>query len=92
MKVHLGQKDYLCEHCDMRYYSKKNLNRHVQTVHEKSKFICEIPGCTSILGRKENYRHHVLSVHKNLPQDEMNTLLKKIRDMKPVYMKNEVMT
>jgi uncharacterized Zn-finger protein len=43
---------------------------------------CEAPGCTSQFSRKEIYKSHVLSMHKDLEESDLNAILLKIREMK----------
>ena len=81
-KTHVGQRDFACQLCDKKYFKGNHLSRHVLNFHKQMKVSCEIPGCSSKFARKETYRNHVLSNHKDLSQEEIQSLLKKIREMK----------
>lgn len=86
-KIHIGQRDFACLLCDKKYFIAKHLQRHVSYIHEQLKYICEIPGCSSKISRKDYYLQHVLRKHKDLPQDTLQSILKKIREMKPLRIK-----
>lgn len=51
-KLHMGQKDHICHICNSRYHIRRNLTRHIQVAHRKSKFFCKIPGCNAVLCNK----------------------------------------
>lgn len=51
-KLHIGQKDHICNICNSRYHIRRNLTRHIQVAHRKSKFFCKIPGCNAVLCNK----------------------------------------
>lgn len=46
------------------------------------KISCEVSPCTSTFARKETYRKHVLQHHQSLGEQQIENLLKKIREMK----------
>lgn len=48
----------------------------------KLKICCEVTPCTSTFARKETYRKHVIQHHKNLGEEKVANLLKKIRELK----------
>ena len=83
-KTHIDQRDYACHLCDKKYFNSYTLSRHVLHFHRQRKFICEVPGCSSKLSRKETYKHHVETQHKDFPQDVIQPLLKKIKEMKTI--------
>ncbi|CAO1381708.1 unnamed protein product [Diamesa serratosioi] len=80
-KSHIGQRDFACHLCDKKYFLSSHLSRHILHFHKQLKVACELPGCTSKFARKETYRNHVLSHHKDLSQAAVNALLKKIREL-----------
>jgi len=84
LKMHTGNKDFICNLCDARYHKKRNLDRHIQVVHQKSRFFCQIAGCNASLCNKDNYRAHLRKVHTDNP--ETKQLLAGIAKMKPVYL------
>ena len=81
-KTHIGQRDFACHLCDKKYFAPNHLSRHILQFHKQLKVSCELPGCSSKFARKETYRNHVLSHHKDLSQEQIQTLFKKIREMK----------
>ena len=81
-KTHFHRRDVACQLCDKKYFEVSHLQRHVLHFHKKLKFSCELPDCKSKFTRKEKYRSHVLTLHKDLSQDEVNLLLMKIKVMK----------
>lgn len=84
-KTHTGQKDFICKICNSKFFMRWNLTRHVRSQHQKSKFYCKIPGCGSVLSTKDNYRTHIKTVHKSLPDLQREQLLKETTTMKPDY-------
>ena len=81
-KTHIGQRDFACHLCDNKYFVASHLHRHVLHFHKQLKVCCELPGCSSKFARKETYRNHVLSHHKDLSHEKIQALLLKIREMK----------
>lgn len=51
-KTHYGIRDRECEWCGQRFFNKKHLNQHVEVAHKKSRFYCQVPGCSSVFSRK----------------------------------------
>ena len=81
-KTHIDKRDFACHLCDKKYFASNHLNRHILHFHKQLKVSCELPGCSSKFARKETYRNHVLSHHKDLSQEKIQALFKKIREMK----------
>lgn len=49
--------------CDRRFVSRREVNRHVDSVHRGTrKFGCEY--CASMFARKDNLDRHVTTVHR----------------------------
>jgi uncharacterized Zn-finger protein len=88
-KLHTGEKNFICKICHSRYHIRRNLTRHIQVAHRKSKFYCKVEGCCAVLCNKDNYRTHVRKVHSMMPADELESLLESIRSMKPDYIEGE---
>ncbi|XP_070495955.1 zinc finger protein draculin-like [Chironomus tepperi] len=84
LKMHTGKKDFICKFCDVSYHKKRNLTRHIEVVHQKSRFYCQIDGCGASLCNKDNYRLHLRKVHGNHP--ETKDLLDGLAKMKPVFL------
>lgn len=59
-----------------------HVKRHIRNFHMHLKIDCEIAGCSSTFARKETYRNHVLSHHKDLATVLIEDLLQRIRVMK----------
>ena len=52
-----------CGFCDKQFAQKRNLVRHIQTVHEKKKtFCCSL--CDTPFGTKQTLERHFVKVHK----------------------------
>lgn len=47
----------------------------------KVKIACELAGCKSQFARKETYRNHVLSHHKDIGEENIKIVLEGIRNM-----------
>ena len=44
-RVHDGEKNFSCDHCDLKFFDTSNLKRHVASIHEGLKnHVCEICG------------------------------------------------
>ena len=50
-----------CEECDYEFVSKKELKRHVKSVHYFVKFDCD--QCSATFNRKDNYERHLEKIH-----------------------------
>jgi hypothetical protein len=61
-----------------------DLNRHMFSIHEKLRFLCDVPGCNGNFSRREYYKKHALAHHQQLGQEQLDLLLQKIRDAIPV--------
>ena len=65
IKVSDELKKYQCDICKKSLSSKKNLNLHIQSVHEKiKKFKCGI--CKKLLSTKTTLNSHILTIHKKI--------------------------
>jgi hypothetical protein len=60
---------FACGHCDDRFLSQKDTDRHVSSVHMKAiLFFCNFPGCLRAqkgFARKDNLDAHCRRVHTN---------------------------
>jgi uncharacterized C2H2 Zn-finger protein len=55
--MHLGEKQYQCEYCGMKFAWKKCYERHISSVHLQLKnYKCET--CGTMFARKEHLRTH----------------------------------
>lgn len=57
---HLLERRYACDHCDMRFYGKKDLNTHMVKHTGEKQYRCEV--CMKAFGRKHTLREH-LRIH-----------------------------
>lgn len=81
-KTHTGQRDYKCNYCDLSYFKRPHLHRHIKNHHMRMKFQCQIVGCNSKFARKETYRAHVMSHHKDLGTSQLREVLERIKHEK----------
>lgn len=63
LKVHSGEKSFMCEECGKSFYHKSNLTNHMKCVHQGSEFCCEQCG---LVMKMAAYRKHWRTHHKNL--------------------------
>ena len=62
-----SQSIHKCENCDYTSVSKKNVQRHNNTIHlKKLDHVCDI--CQKAFGCSSNLRSHMAQVHKDLSQ------------------------
>ena len=54
-------KGHQCSQCDYKAKKKKKLYRHIESVHERQKFLC--PQCKSTFTQKGGLQRHIKSVH-----------------------------
>lgn len=78
---HSNQKNFICHICKKSFFLAKSLQRHFHT-HKTHKLVCDIPGCSSDFSRKDTYRRHIISSHKELSYDSREAVLLKIKDLK----------
>lgn len=58
-----GVDEKTCPHCLQRFSEKRHVNRHITTVHEKSRaFNCD--RCDFSCSRKDNLQKHISETHK----------------------------
>jgi ankyrin repeat protein len=58
-----------CQHCDRRFATPSDLNRHVKARHRvrHELFPCSYPNCSYKITRKDNLSQHVLKRHQHKP-------------------------
>jgi len=63
---------YFCTSCQRHFVSRKDLNRHVATVHENENKAtpCSVPGCNYSSKRLDNLRRHVRNMHFELEHSD----------------------
>lgn len=81
LKIHTGQRDFMCHLCEKSFYSANHLRRHIAVSHDKVRVNCFVEGCRFSVGRKDYLRNHILN-HRELPEDLKKDYLIKVRDMK----------
>ena len=66
-RVHLpkNERRHVCNKCQERFLHSKDIRRHDDTVHSTGPPDqgCPVPRCSSILGRADNLRRHVKTLH-----------------------------
>ncbi|KAI9088838.1 hypothetical protein DFS34DRAFT_585722, partial [Phlyctochytrium arcticum] len=55
--VHTGLKPYQCEHCNVRFRRKQDLQRHNRTMHEAAK-LHTCPRCQKEFARADALKRH----------------------------------
>ncbi|KAG5667403.1 hypothetical protein PVAND_015384 [Polypedilum vanderplanki] len=78
-RIHLDKKDYECEECGAAFYTARDLDRHIVSKHLGIKFVCEVPGCSSTLSRRDAYLSHLKS-HSGLSEEHRRELIKNCND------------
>jgi hypothetical protein len=81
-KRHLGVKNHSCKTCGKSYQQNNQLQRHMVSAHTSIKIPCEVPNCHSFFSWKDTYKCHVLSVHKDLGEENLKELLERIKSMR----------
>ena len=51
-KIHLGQRDHMCQFCVKSFFSANHLRRHIAVSHEKVRVNCFVENCRFSVGRK----------------------------------------
>lgn len=73
----MNQKDFHCEVCDVKYTTKRSLDRHKKAGH--GLFQCVV--CDTLAKSMEEIRHHIQSVHyegQELTDEEFNERIKSV--------------
>ncbi|XP_045781755.1 zinc finger protein 497-like isoform X16 [Maniola jurtina] len=60
---HMGESDYRCEPCNLKFSSRRNYNRHLVKHTDVRKFKCQV--CPKAFKYKGNFRTHML-IHNNI--------------------------
>ncbi|UYV74664.1 SERINC3 [Cordylochernes scorpioides] len=79
------QRAYTCEHCKGMFLSKKSLDNHTMTVHERKRLMYPCPFCEATLGQAWSVMRHIMAIHKR-PKEEYDSLKKIIK--KDAYYKD----
>lgn len=79
LATHTGRKPWICMHCSHQNVCKSGLKRHLRDVHMNLNIQCEL--CEYTTSRKETYRKHVMSKHRDIGEARFNELLIKIRNI-----------
>ena len=75
--VHGMGKRLKCDQCDKDFATKRNLTRHIQSIHEaKEKFSCQ--SCQQKYTTKDGLKKHILRIHqaKTIPCDECKKMFR----------------
>lgn len=62
-------------------FCRNGLRTHIRTVHFKSSYLCELPGCNSTYHRKDFLRAHIRSAHKHLTEEQVQEIFRRLRDI-----------
>lgn len=87
-KRHFNIRDYTCKICGASYFKSRVLSHHILSIHMDFKFKCEVPGCKGELKKKDSYKKHVLSCHKDLDENYLQKLLEKIESLRYPKVRN----
>ena len=63
-RIHLSIKNKQCPRCDLRFYEKRDLSRHLEAIHLRIRTICPIEGCARPVVRLDQ---HIKMVHTDKP-------------------------
>ena len=75
---------YQCEKCNKPYASKRNLEVHFKTVHDKIKpYRCDI--CWKTFGYAQSYESHVKTMHSSVKPYECRYCGKDFGDMRNLH-------
>jgi len=59
-RIHLAVKDKQCPQCELKFYEKRDLTRHVEAIHQRIRTICPIEGCGRPVVRLDQ---HIKMIH-----------------------------
>ncbi|KAG5678584.1 hypothetical protein PVAND_008246 [Polypedilum vanderplanki] len=86
LKLHIKTKheqikEYVCKYsyCDSKFGQYNNLKRHIDTVHKAIRMKCAVENCKYSASRKDKYKSHLISQHKNINKEEREMMLKNIK-------------
>lgn len=63
-RIHLSIKNKQCPRCDLKFYEKRDLSRHIEAIHLRIRTICPIEGCARPVVRLDQ---HIKMVHTEKP-------------------------
>ncbi len=67
LKRHLDERKYLCKICNKKFFAKWDLEQHKKLHNLPYQFKCYIKGCKKEFRYKNQYIHHIRSIHKLNP-------------------------
>lgn len=82
MRVHHGNYNSMCEHCQKRFITLKSCNTHIIRTHF-AKINCEIFKCLYKASSKKDYKAHLLEIHEDIGADLLKLLLDQIEKLEP---------
>lgn len=66
-----SEKKFTCEHCDRKFFTKKDVRRHLVVHTGMRDFLCQF--CPQRFGRKDHLVRHIKKSHsKNLPPEQQS--------------------
>ena len=81
---HAGILNQVCKICKKGYSTKNGLTCHIIQQHF-SKISCDVPNCTFKCGDKSVLKQHLKTVHKKVDQNLIESLIEKLRKLKPDF-------
>lgn len=82
-----SEKKFTCEHCDRKFFTKKDVRRHLVVHTGMRDFLCQF--CPQRFGRKDHLVRHIKKSHsKNLPPESQQQQ-PKVEPVEVVVVKTE---
>lgn len=78
---HEQVKEYVCKYsfCDSKFGQYNNLKRHIDTVHKAKRIKCAVESCKYSASRKDKYKSHLITQHKDIKKEERENMLKNVK-------------
>lgn len=78
---HTFEKNIKCNEpgCNASFYSHGSRSRHIARAHRGIVYNCQVPGCKSVLIRRDSYVLH-LKNHKDLTKDQLAEMMMNLKN------------
>lgn len=63
MRIHLDQKPFSCDNCDMKFRTSGDLVRHIRTHTGERPFVCPDPNCDVSFSQTKGLKEHIERYH-----------------------------